>query len=148
METLIKKGRPYNRRSLAIGNIRLRKLALKYQELGYKVLMNPSTSPDVDLIIITVPDGRIRKVIEVTNYARPDEKIDDVRFERYVNSLTYFEDIEGIELELVVSYLDNLTSTQIKELQRCNIHVNVMGKQDLLDDGNNKTILGWIESNE
>jgi hypothetical protein len=107
--------------------------------------MNPSTSPDVDLIIVTVPDGRIRKVIEVTNYARPDEKIDDVRFERYVNSLTYFEDIEGIELELVVSYLDNLTSTQIKELQRCNIHVNVMGKQDLLDDGNNKTIVGWIE---
>ncbi|MEM3666685.1 MAG: hypothetical protein QW222_06365, partial [Candidatus Bathyarchaeia archaeon] len=67
METQIYRGRPYNRKALEIGNIRVRKLALKYEELGYKVLMNASTSPNVDLIIVSCPDGRIRKVIEVTN---------------------------------------------------------------------------------
>jgi hypothetical protein len=57
--------------------------------------------------------------------------MDSKRFERYVITLTAFECIEGIELELVVSYIENLTITQLNELKRNNIRVHVEGAQDL-----------------
>lgn len=145
MEVEIHKGRPYNIKRLELGNVRVRKLAMKYMDLGYKVIMASRNEPGVDLIVISTPEGKIRKVIECTNYNRPDEKISQDTFERYIDNLTFFEEIEGIEMELVVSYIDNLTPTQIKELKRCNIRITVMGKQDLLDDGSNKSIQGWIE---
>lgn len=145
MEVEIHKGRPYNIKRLELGNVRVRKLAMKYMDLGYKVIMASRNEPGVDLMVISTPEGKIRKVIECTNYNRPDEKISQDTFERYIDNLTFFEEIEGIEMELVVSYIDNLTPTQIKELKRCNIRITVMGKQDLLDDGSNKSIQGWIE---
>ena len=60
--------------------------------------------------------------------------------ERYIGSLTYFGDIEGVEFELVVSFLNNLTANQLIELKKNDIHVHVEGSQDLPE---NKPNLGW-----
>ena len=79
----------------------------------------------------SLPDGRIKKVIEVTNYKRPEEYMVEDRLERYIGTLTYFEEIEGIELELVVSFLENLTAKQLIELRNNHIHVRLEGSQDL-----------------
>lgn len=126
--------------AVSIGKFRVHKLANQYRDLGYFVIENGENHAGVDLIIISSPDGKIKKVIEVTNYREPNFFISSERFERYINSLTYFEEIEGIELELVVSFLENLTVSQLKELKRNNINVHVEGEQDIPQD---KPIIGW-----
>jgi hypothetical protein len=117
--------------SVKVGEARVNKLANQYRELGYFVIENSANHEGVDLIIISTPEGRIKKVIEVTNYKKPQYFVDAKRFDRYVITLTAFECIEGIELELVVSYLENLSVTQLKELKRNNINIHVEGAQDL-----------------
>jgi len=120
-----------NRTSLAIGAVRVLRLAEEYEKLGYLVLTNPETHSGVDLVIISLPDGRIHKVIEVTNWKDGHWKMDSDRFDRYVASLTYFEIIDGIELEMVVTSLDNLTAKQADELKKNHIHVTVRPVQDV-----------------
>jgi hypothetical protein len=120
-----------NRTSLAIGAVRVLRLAEEYEKLGYLVLTNPETHSGVDLVIISLPDGRIQKVIECTNWKDGHWKMDSDRFERYVASLTYFEVIDGIELELVLTSLDNLTAKQADELKKNHIHVTVRPVQDV-----------------
>jgi hypothetical protein len=117
--------------AVEIGKARVLKLANQYRDLGYFVIENGDNHAGVDLIIISTPEGRIKKVIEVTNYREPKFFMSSERFERYINSLTYFECIDGIELELVVSYIDNLTTNQVLELKRNHINIRVEGSQDL-----------------
>jgi hypothetical protein len=129
-----------NKWSVEVGRARVLKIANRYRDLGYLVITNDANHSGADLIIISLPEGRIKKVIEVTNYKRPNEYMDDNRVERYIGSLTNFEDIDGIELELVVSFLENLTAKQLIELKKNSIQVHVEGSQDLPE---NKPIVGW-----
>jgi hypothetical protein len=117
--------------SVEVGRARVLKIADRYRDLGYLVITNDANHSGADLIIISLPDGRIKKAIEVTNYKRKNEYMDDSRIQRYIDSLTYFEDIDGVELELVVSFLENLTAKQLTELKKNDIHVHVEGSQDL-----------------
>lgn len=119
-----------NRKSIAIGRVRVLNLARRYQDLGYLVIGNWDTHEGVDLIIISLPNGKIWKVIESTNFKEPYEKIADNRLLRYINSLDYFDGIEGIQKELIVSYLDNLTAAQLEELKQHRITVTAVGSQD------------------
>jgi len=136
METTIKD----NWQSLKTGNIRLFRLKRIYEELGYLVISRASNHEGVDLVVIALPDGRIKKAIEVTNYARKDEYIDNNRFVRYLDSLCYFENIEGIELELVVSFAENINLKQYEELKKYNIKVTEVGHQDTEEEEN---VEGW-----
>lgn len=126
--------------SVEVGRTRVLKIANRYRDLGYMVVTNDANHSGADLIIISIPDGRIKKVIEVTNYKRKNEYMDDPRVQRYIDSLTFFNDIEGVELEFVVSYIENLTAKQYREMKRNNIHVHEEGEQDLPQD---KPIVGW-----
>ncbi len=117
--------------AVEIGKARVQKLGNQYRELGYFVIENGDNHAGVDLIIISTPEGRIKKVIEVTNYRKPTFFMSSERFDRYISSLTYFECIEGIELELVVSFIDNLTTNKVSELKRNHITIRVEGSQDL-----------------
>ena len=130
-----------NRRALKVGNARVLKLATEYERLGYMVLPNLGKHEGADLLVISLPDGRIRKAIEVTNFERPDEYIANPRLDRYINDLVFFKAIEGIELELVVSYLENLSEKQLTLLKEYGIKVKVAGEQDLPEED----IVGWVE---
>ena len=127
-----------NQRSIRIGAERVLKLAVEYEKLGYLVVSNPATHSGVDLMIISAPDGKIRKVIEVTNYKNGQWQMDSQRFDRYIASLIYFDTIDGIEKELVVTSLDNLTASQLVELKKSGIHVTVRPIQDLPSEEDNQ----------
>jgi hypothetical protein len=99
-------------------------------DLGYLVITNIGNHEGPDIIIVSLPDGRIKKVIEVTNYNNPKQIISWDNFNRYLGTLGYFESIRGIELELVVSYLSNLNAEQLLECEKLRIRVNAVGEQD------------------
>ena len=71
-----------NKRMVEIGKARVNKIANKYHDLGYLVIENDANHSGADLIIVSLPDGKIKKIIEVTNYKRPDEYIDDNRLRK------------------------------------------------------------------
>jgi hypothetical protein len=121
--------------SVKIGEARVSKLANQYRTLGYFVIENSKNHEGVDLIIISTPNGKITKVIEVTNYKKPEYFLDNTRFNRYVDTLISFSVIDGIELELVVSFKENLSYNQVMALRRNNINVHVEGPQDLPNNG-------------
>lgn len=123
-----------------IGKVRVLKIANEYKKQGYLVIANPDNHAGADLIIISLPDGHIRKVIEVTNWKRPNEFFKKDRLDTTVDHLTYFADIEGVELELVVSYIENLNHEQQQELKRCNVKVSLVGAQDQPEE---KEVKGW-----
>ena len=116
--------------NIKVGAIRVIRLTLQYEALGYLVCPIIKSHEGVDMIVISLPDGRIRKVIEVTNWnekwVMPWDKL-----RRYITVLTHFQSIEGVEMELVVSYEYNISPQQREELKRSHIRLNVMGKQDL-----------------
>jgi hypothetical protein len=120
-----------NQRALRVGDARVQKIASLYRQLGYLVWINPSNHQGVDLIIISTRDGRIKKVIEITNYSKKEYYVGNERFKRYMDSLTFYKDIEGIEMQLFISYRENLSMNQYQILKKYGIIVNVVGKQDL-----------------
>lgn len=126
--------------AVSIGAIRTRKIARQYQELGYLVISNPENHEGADVIIISLPDGRIRKVIECSNFREKKFHMDNDRVDRYIANLTYFEGIEGVELELIVTYMDNLSAGQLLDLKN-HIKVTALGYQDTEE----KTEQGWID---
>ncbi|MGB9856400.1 MAG: hypothetical protein ACPLKS_07695 [Caldisericum exile] len=138
-------GRPYNRKKLKIGDIRTLRIAEEYEKMGYKVLVRLGNNPGVDITVISIPDGKIRKVIECTNYGNRSNYICEEDFERYIETLTWYEDIQGIEMELVVSYLSNLNAEQLRECERNNIRIRVIGHQDLPRKEDEEQIEGWRE---
>lgn len=132
-----------NIRSIHIGEIRVIRLSLEYQESGFLVVGNTANHEGVDLLVISLPDGRIRKAIECTNYGRPDEHIPNPRLLRYINYLCYFQSIKDIELEIVVSFKENINARQLEQLKEHKIQVKVVGHQDL--DYVEPEIKGWEE---
>ena len=120
-----------NQRALEIGDFRVQKIATDYMSQGYLTIINPSNHVGPDIIIVSLPDGIVTKVIEVTNYGKAEYYVGNERFKRYVNSLLYFRRIKNVELELIISYEKNLSLKQYRELQNNGITVRVLGKQDL-----------------
>jgi hypothetical protein len=118
-------------KSIHIGEIRVIRLCLEYEESGFLVVGNTKNHEGVDILVISLPDGRIRKAIECTNFARPDEHIPNPRLQRYINYLCYFQGIKDIELEIVVSFKENINARQLEELKEHKIQVKVVGHQDL-----------------
>ena len=129
-------------RNLRIGSARVTKIARMYEELGYKVILNTGNHEGPDIIIVSSADGRIRKIIEVTNYNNPKQIISWDNFNRYLGTLGYWESIRSIELELIVSYISNLSGDQLQECNRLGIIVNAVGPQDQPEDENKE---GWID---
>jgi hypothetical protein len=132
--------------ALKIGDARVQKIAASYRKLGYFVITNPSNHEGADIIIIALPDGRVRKVIECTNYKKPEYYIGPDRLDRYIKTLTAFKGIEGVELELVVSFMENLSFNQYNELKTNGINVKVEGPQDLPEQyaAVQREPMGWI----
>jgi hypothetical protein len=120
--------------AVKVGKVRVMKIKEQYEKLGYIVIANAENHEGADLIIVSVPSGRIRKAIEVTNYRDPNFHMSNERVGRYIKTLKQFDKIEGIELELVVSFLNNLSASQLVEVEKASIHVIVAGEQDLLDE--------------
>ncbi len=130
-------------KSIRIGEIRVIHQALEYEKQGYLTVGNTKNHEGVDLLIVSIPDGRISKAIECTNFARPDEHIPNPRMLRYINYLCYFQSIKDIELEIVVSFKENINARQLEELKSHHIQVKVIGYQDL--DYDEPEIKGWEE---
>jgi hypothetical protein len=113
----------------AIGDRRVQKIAKEYIDLGHLVIVNPSNHEGVDLVIISSPLGKILKVIESTNYAKTSYVCKDT-FERYLNTLGYFRELEDVQKELIVSFRNNLNTRQWNMCIENNIKVVVVGHQD------------------
>ena len=118
------------RSSLLIGDDRVLRLARDYENKGFLVFANSKNHEGPDLIVISVPEGRVVKVIESTNYERPEEYIAAKTFSRYIDSLCYFKGIEDVELELVVSFFENVSNAQYLELQEHDIKLVIENHQD------------------
>jgi hypothetical protein len=131
--------------NLQVGDDRVLRLGVDYENEGYLVVGNTKNHEGPDLLLFSIPDGKLRKVIECTNFAKPEYHIGDAKLSRYINSLCYFKGIKGIELELVVSYKENLSGTQREELEDYDIKVTVIGSQDppFHRDEDSE---GWIEN--
>ena len=132
----------WNRRTIAQGKVKVNKIAEQYRKSGYMVLVNPTTGAGVDLIIVSLPNGKIVKAIEVTNYSKARYHINPKKFRRYVKELSFFKAIKDIQLELVVSYKENLDAGQHEELKKNAIKV-VISPYVPIDE-----IEGWIEESE
>ncbi len=131
METVKPSKFRFTRKQLyAIGNRRVHRLAEEYRKLGLLVVTNPTNHEGPDLILISSPDGRIVKVMESTNYARPEEYVCSETFKRYLDGLNYFDSILGIEKVIVVSFRTNLLRTQWQKCRENGITVEVVGRQD------------------
>jgi len=117
--------------ALKIGNARVQKIADYYTEKGYLTIINPSNHVGPDIIIVSLPDGIVTKVIEVTNYGKAEYYVSNEKLKRYIDSLLYFRGIKNVELELIISYEKNLSLKQCQELKNNRITVKVFGKQDL-----------------
>jgi hypothetical protein len=130
-----------------IADARVDKLYQEYTSLGYLVILNRDNHAGVDLIVIATPSGRIVKVIESTNYALKtrDGKVEQIskdKLERYYRELNYFDQIEGVEKELVVSFKENIPSAWYKKFMDSKITVIIKGyKDEPLKD----SINGWQE---
>jgi hypothetical protein len=116
--------------NIMTGAIRVIRLRMKYEDLGYKVISNIRSHEGPDLIAIHLPDGRIWKVIEATNWNKKGH-LSDARLLRLIDSLVYFKGIQGIQLEVVFSYLENLSAKQKEEFESNGIRVTILGSQDL-----------------
>jgi len=112
-----------------IGHRRLETLEREYQRLGYFVLTHPLNNTGIDMVIICTSNGKIVEVLEVTNYARKEEYINNKKFTRYVDTLNEFN-FADIQKTIVVSFWENLNEKQIRILKENNINIRVMGKQD------------------
>jgi len=128
-------------RNIKVGNARVIKIGRQYEELGYKVIFCTGNHEGPDLVIVSTADATIRKVIECTNYNNPKQLIPSDHFDRYMGTLGYWENM-GIELELIVSYMSNVTAYQLSECQRLRIKVTAVGPQDQPEDEN---VEGWVE---
>jgi hypothetical protein len=128
---------------LKLGDARVQKIAAYYKDQGYLTITNPANHIGPDIIVISLPDGIIRKVIEVTNYVKPQIYVNNERLKRYIDSLLYFRNIANVELELVVSYKDNLSPEQHQHLEQIGIRVKVVGEQDQPQEEVNA--VGWID---
>jgi hypothetical protein len=60
-----------------------------------------------------------------------------------MNCGCYFQSIKDIELEIVVSFKENINARQLEELKSHHIQVKVIGYQDL--DYDEPEIKGWEE---
>lgn len=112
-----------------IGYRRIDKLEKKYRDMGYFVLTHPLNNTGIDMVIIVFRTATIVEVLEVTNYARKEEYINNMKFTRYVNTLNEFN-FGNIQKTIVVSFWENLNEKQIRILKKNNIKVEVVGYQD------------------
>lgn len=135
--------------NIKIGAIRVIRFRKKYEDSGCKVISNVRSHEGPDLVIIHLPDGVIFKIIEVTNWDRSSH-LADARLLRFIDSLVYFKGIEGIQLEVIFSYPENLTLKQKEEFESHGIKVTIVGKQDLdfnllNEDFEEEELEGWVE---
>lgn len=114
-----------------IGQRRVDRLRLEFEQLGYFVETRIGNNTGVDMIVVCCDREKatIIQVLEVTNYARRNEYINCKKFNRYVDTLNRWNR-GGIKRTLVVSYWENLNGKQISCLQANNIEVMVVGYQD------------------
>jgi len=129
--------------ALKVGDARVQKIADCYTEKDYLTIINPRNHVGPDVIVISIPDGVIRKVMEVTNYGKAEYYVSNERLKRYIDSLTYFRKIKDAELELVISFKENLSSEQYQQLENKGINVRVVGAQDQPAE---EEPVGWIDS--
>jgi hypothetical protein len=118
-----------------IADRRVNRIKEEYEQMGYKVWANYKNHEGVDIIIISNPQGRVVKVIESTNYAERTregklEVIPRDKLERYYGSLNYWDGIEGLEKEIVVSYRTNMPSSWYDKFRTVKITVVIKGYQD------------------
>jgi hypothetical protein len=112
-----------------IGYRRIRKIQREYEQQGFYVLVNKNYNAGIDMIVLD-QTGKICKVLEVTNYRYPQEYILDNKFNRYLESLNYYDQFPGIEKIFVVSFKENLETRQFQKLSKNHIQVRIEGKQD------------------
>jgi hypothetical protein len=118
-----------------IGDKRVDRIYDEYTRMGFVVIVNKSNHEGPDLIVISTPKGEVVKVIECTNYAKHTSKgkpeyISKDKLERYFNTLNYFDRIEGIQKELVVSFKENVPSSWYEKFTKAKITVLIMGYKD------------------
>jgi hypothetical protein len=112
-----------------IGYRRIEMLEREYREKGYFVLTHPLNNTGIDMVIIMTSTAKVVEVLEVTNYARKEEYINNRKFIRYLTTLNEFN-FGDIKKTIVVSFRENLNENQIRLLKQCNIEIRVMGYQD------------------
>lgn len=118
-----------------ISDRRVDKLFHEYTELGFVVIVNKRNHEGPDLIIVSTPRGEVVKVIESTNYQQytkegKPEYISKDKLQRYYDTLRYFDKIEGIRKEIIVSYKENIPSSWFKKFTDAKITIVIMGGQD------------------
>lgn len=116
--------------SREIGDLRVQKIKELYQKAGHFVITNRDFNTGVDLIVIATDTGKIFRVIESTNYC-DTSYVNDEKFSRYLRELNKFGVLPNIEKELVISYKQNLSKEQLKELAQFNITLTIEGYQDV-----------------
>jgi hypothetical protein len=118
-----------------IGDRRIDRITEEYRTMGFLVWANKQNHKGVDIIIISTPDGRVVKVIESANYGKYTregklEVIAKDKLQRYYYSLNYWDSIEGIKKEIVVSFKENIPSAWYKKFTEAKITVIIVGCQD------------------
>lgn len=108
---------------------RVEKIKAEYEALGFHVWVNKHFNSGVDMMVFD-NKARLVEVLEITNYASPEEYISKEKFERYVRCLNEFDCFKEIRKKLVVSYRENLNDKQLEILKQNNIVLEVRGGQD------------------
>ena len=113
-----------------IGEKRVQRLKIEYELQGYFVITNLNFNCGVDIIIMDKTTGKVFKVIESTNYGKPQYYISPKKFKRYIDSLNKFNVLPDVTKEIVVSFKENLSKNQVKKLRKEGIRIRVIGGQD------------------
>lgn len=110
------------------GEKRVLELAIQYEQWGYNTIYpRQSFTCMPDLYIVHPVYGTIVKVIESTNYSKPEYYINEKKFGRYCKNLSRYP---YAQRELVVSFLSNISKEKFLKLNKQGIILRVIGHPD------------------